>query len=594
MKKTLISFNDSIKHFKPLKKCFIENRVYLAIGLLCLFIVDILQLIIPLVIKKAIDSLTMRSASSSILLKYGAVILLIAIFIASLRYIWRYFVMGHSRKVEEQLRNMLFKHLQTLSYSFYQKTKTGDLMARSINDINYVRMGTGMGLVAMMDGLIMGLAAIGFMIYIDPLLTLIALIPAPIVIYLSKKFTRRMSSGYENVQNIFSELTERARETFSGIKVVKAFQRELWGNSRIEEKGKDYVRGNIKLARTLALFFPIMALFTNIGMVIVIWLGGRLTIIGQITTGDFVAFIGYLNLLTWPMMAMGWVVNLFQRSVASMRRINRILDEKPEITGTALYKNIPPIKGEIAFHDLSLKYPGQKDYTLRDISLKVNQGETLSLVGPVGSGKTSLLHLIPRILDATTGAVFVDGIDVRNHPLIELRRSIGFVTQESIIFSDSIRNNIIFGRDEITEEIVEKVLKTAHIYDEIMDLERGLDTVLGEKGLTLSGGQRQRLTIARALASDPPILILDDALSMVDTRTEGKILNQILESRKVKTNIIVSHRLSTISRADHIVVLDKGALVETGNYGSLIKKGEVFSKLYKKQLLAQELEIGIL
>ena len=351
MKKPLISINNSLKHFKPLKKYFIENRGRLAIGLLCLFIVDILQLLIPLVIKKAIDSLTIKSASSFLLLKYGGLIIIIAAFIASLRFIWRYFVLGHSRKVEELLRNRLYKHLQTLSYSFYQRTKTGDLMARAINDINYVRMGTGMGLVAMMDGLIMGLASICFMVYIDPLLTLISLIPAPIVIYLSKKFTKRMSSGYESVQNTFSELTERVRETFAGIKVVKAFQREAWGTARIEEKGKDYIRGNIKLARTLAFFFPIMALFTNIGMVTVIWLGGRLTIIGQITTGDFVAFIGYLNLLTWPMMAMGWVVNLFQRSAASMRRINRILYENPEITGPAFHKNIPAIRGDIVFKD---------------------------------------------------------------------------------------------------------------------------------------------------------------------------------------------------------------------------------------------------
>ncbi|MBN2060073.1 MAG: ABC transporter ATP-binding protein [Deltaproteobacteria bacterium] len=592
MKKILSPFYNSLKHFKPLKNIFFENRSSLAIGLLCLFVVDILQLLIPLVIKKAIDSLTARSTTSSILLKYGFTILTIAVFIAILRYIWRYFVLGHSRKVEEELRNILFRHLQTLSYSFYQKTKTGDLMARAINDINYVRMGTGMGLVAMMDGLIMGLAAICFMVYIDPLLTLIALIPAPIVIFLSKKFTRRMSSGYENVQNIFSELTERVRETFSGIKVVKAFQRESWGNSRIEDKGKDYMLGNISLARTLALFFPIMALFTNTGMVIVIWLGGRLTIIGQITTGDFVAFIGYLNLLTWPMMAMGWVINLFQRSAASMRRINRILDEKPDITGPVFRKNISPMTGEIVFHDLSLKYPGHDKYAIQNLSLNIGRGETFSIVGPVGSGKTTLLLMIPRILDPTGGSILIDGKDIRGYSLLELRRNIGFVTQETIIFSDSIRNNVVFGRDDISEEVMERALKTAFIYDEIMDLERGVDTVLGERGITLSGGQRQRLTIARAIVTDPPVLILDDALSMVDIRTEEKILNQILESRIGKTNLIVSHRLLTISRANQIAVLNKGMLVEKGNYKILIDKGDTFSKLYNKQLLAQALENG--
>lgn len=592
MKNFLIPFYDSLKHFKPLKESFIENRVYLATGLLCLFIVDILQLLIPLIIRNAVDSLTIRSATPVSLLKHGAMIVIIAFLIALLRYVWRYFVLGHSRKVEEKLRNMLFKHLQTLSYSFYQRTKTGDLMARAINDINYIRMGTGMGLVAMMDGLIMGLAAIGFMVYIDPVLTLIALIPAPFVIYLSKKFTRRMSSGYERVQNVFSELTERARETFSGIRVIKAFQREAWGNSRIEEKGKDYIRENIKLARILALFFPIMTLFTNVGMVIVIWLGGRLAIIGQITTGDFVAFIGYLNLLTWPMMAMGWVINLFQRSAASMRRINSILDEKPEIAGPAFFGKLQPIRGDIVIRDLCIRYPGNAEHTLKNISFKVNRGETLSLVGPVGSGKSTLLHAIPRIINITSGSILIDGEDIRNHPISALRQGIGFVTQETIIFSDSIRNNVIFGREEISEEILEKALKTAHIYDEIINLEMGLETILGERGITLSGGQRQRLTIARALVSDPPVLILDDALSMVDTRTEEKILNKILESRTGKTNLIVSHRLTTISRANNIAVLDKGMLAEEGNYRSLLKDGAIFSRLYKKQLLAMELENG--
>ncbi len=594
MKSHKLPLIDAVKTFHPLKKYFIQNRWPLAIGLFSLLVVDLLQLLIPLVIKKVIDALTFKTATSSILLRYGMVIIVIALLIALLRYIWRYLLFGHSRKVEERLRNKLYRHLETLSFSFYQKTKTGDLMARTINDINNVRMAAGMGLVALTDGLVLGLAAIGFMIYINPYLTLISIIPAPIIIYLSRKLTRRMSSGYEMVQKRFSDLTERVREAFAGIRVIKAYTREPWEYQRIEEEGKRYVFENIQLAKTISLFSPMMIVLTNLGLVIVIWLGGRLTILGHITTGDFVAFIAYINLLAWPMMAMGWVTNLLQRGAASMRRINDILQEVPEIIGPSQTRVITRIKGSIEFKELSLKYPGQKEYALKEINLLIEAGQTVSLVGRVGSGKTTLLHTIPRLFDTRKGSVSIDGMDVRDIPLKTLRESIGFVTQESIIFSDTILNNVLFGRSDIGKETLEATLRAAQIYDEIKTFERGLDTILGERGITLSGGQRQRLTIARALLSDPSILILDDALSMVDTRTEERILSRILEFRKHKTNLIVSHRLSTISRADFIAVLDRGELVEVGNHKTLMDKGKEFTRLYERQRLAQELEIGVL
>ena len=594
MKSHKLPLIDAVKTFHPLKKYFIQNRWYLAIGLFSLLVVDLLQLLIPLIIKKVIDALTFKTATSSILLRYGMVIIVIALLIALLRYIWRYLLFGHSRKVEERLRNRLYRHLETLSFSFYQKTKTGDLMARAINDINNVRMATGMGLVALTDGLVLGLAAIGFMMYINPYLTLISIIPAPIIIYLSRKLTRRMSSGYEMVQKRFSDLTERVREAFAGIRVIKAYTREPWEYQRIEEEGKRYISENIQLAKTISLFSPMMIVLTNLGLVIVIWLGGRLTILGHITTGDFVAFIGYINLLAWPMMAMGWVTNLLQRGAASMRRINDILQEVPEIIGPSQPRVITRIKGSLEFKELSLKYPGQKEYALKEINLLIEAGQTVSLVGRVGSGKTTLLHTIPRLFDTQKGSVSIDGVNVRDIPLKTLRESIGFVTQESIIFSDTILNNVLFGRSDIGREMLEATLRAAQIYDEIKTFERGLDTILGERGITLSGGQRQRLTIARALLSDPSILILDDALAMVDTRTEERILNQILEFRKHKTNLIVSHRLSTISRADFIAVLDRGELVEVGNHKTLMEKGNEFTRLYERQRLAQELEMGVL
>ena len=592
MRKRRSPRKSTLRNFLPLKEYFVQNRWRIAFGLFCLLFVDFLQLWIPLVIKKAIDALTFKTATSSILLKYGLLIIAIASIMALLRYIWRHLLFGHSRRVEEGLRNKLYRHLQTLSLSFYQRTKTGDLMARSTNDINAIRMATGMGMVALTDGLVLGTAAIGFMIYINFYLTLIALIPAPIIIFLTRILTRRMSTSYERVQKTFADLTERVREAFAGIRVSKAYCREPWEYQKVENEGRIYVSENMQLARIIALFFPMMAILTNLGLAIVLWMGGRMTILGHITTGDFVAFIGYLYLLTWPMMAMGWVTNLIQRGAASMRRINRVLEEVPEITDPSAARSVPQVRGRIEFKAFSLKYPGKDVYAVEEVNLIVEAGQTVSLVGRVGSGKTTLLHAIPRLFNIYRGTLFIDDTDVGDIPLRTLRESIGFVTQETIIFSDTIRNNVLFGRSDLPEGSLEAALSAAEIYDEIQTLEKGPDTVLGERGITLSGGQRQRLTIARALLSNPPILILDDALSMVDTRTEERILNQVLELRRDKTNLIVSHRLSTISRADLIVVLDRGKLVEVGDHKTLMASGNEYARLYEKQLLAQELEIG--
>ncbi|MCJ7684369.1 MAG: ABC transporter ATP-binding protein/permease, partial [Desulfobacteraceae bacterium] len=565
-------FAAMLKNFQPLGIYFSENRWALGVGLLSLLLVDFLLLLIPLVIKKAIDLLvTQTPETGSLLLQQGMIIISIALTIALFRYVWRRLILGHSRKVEQGLRNRMYGHLQTLSSSFFQKTRTGDLMARAMNDINAIRMASGMGLVALIDGTVLGIAAIGFMMSIDLKLTLISLIPAPVVIILTKILTRRMATGFEAVQRTFSDLTERVREAFAGIRVVKAYNRETWEYTKIKEQGDRYVAKNMNLAKTLALFFPMMTIFTNAGLAIVILLGGRYAILGEITPGDFVAFISYLNLLTWPMMAMGWVTNLIQRGSASMRRINHILEEVPDIRDPAPLQDfsggaipegtlLKPVEGKIEIRDLSLKYPGQTGYALKSIHLKINAAETVAVVGRVGSGKTTLLQAIPRIVDVQVNTVFLDRRDIRQIPLKALRGNIGFVSQEVFLFADTIRNNVIFGRRGIDDQDLENALRAAGIIEEIQDLERGLDTVLGERGITLSGGQRQRLTIARAIVQPLPILILDDALSMVDTRTEEEILNRILNLRCNKTNLIVSHRVSTISRADRIVVLDKGEL----------------------------------
>lgn len=581
---------ESLKNFLPLKEYFVRNRRVLVAGLLSLLAVDFLQLLIPMVIRGAIDALTTGKATSAVLLKSGGLILAIAGSMALLRYVWRHCLFGLSRKIEEGIRNRLYEHLQSLSVSFYHRTKTGDLMARAINDINAVRMATGMGLVALTDGVVLGVAAIGFMLYIDPSLTVISILPAPILIYFTRILTRRMSSGYERVQATFSELTERAREAFAGVRVVKAYHRESWTFGKIEKEGEKYIQENMNLAKTIALFSPMMVVFANLGLAIVIWFGGRLTIQGHITTGDFVAFISYLNLLMWPMMAIGWVANMVQRGAASMRRLNRVFDEVPEIKDVGPTREIPAIKGRIEFRGVSIAYAGEERSAVKEVHFTIEAGRTVALVGKVGCGKSTLLQIIPRLFTVPRGAVFIDGIDVQDIPLKRLRQSIGFVTQEVIIFSDTIRNNVLFGREGVPEEALVQALKTAEIYEEIMALDRGLDSLLGERGITLSGGQRQRLSIARAILTDPPILILDDALSMVDTRTEERILNQILQLRKGKTNLIVSHRISTISRAEWIGVLVDGELAETGEHQTLLQRGKEYARLYERQRLEQELE----
>ncbi len=578
--------------FKPLKTYFIENRGALILGLSSLLLVDGLQLFIPRVIKKSIDALTVGQATLGLLLKYALVIVGIALTMAIFRYIWRYLVLGHSRKVEEALRNRIYKHLQTLSLSFYWRMKTGDLMARAVNDIDAVRMAAGMGLVALTDGIVLSLATIGFMLYINTKLTLISLIPAPFIVYFTRIITRRMGRGFRQVQQTFSELTESVREALAGVRVIKAYNREFWQYGRVKDQGEKYIRNNLDLARTLALFFPMMALFTNLGLAVGIWIGGRFTILGTTTTGDFVAFISYLNLLTWPMMALGWVTNLIQRASASMRRINGILREVPEITSQTGSARRGAIRGEIRVRNLTFCYPGGGNPALKGIDLTIEPGRTVAIVGGVGSGKSTLLHTIPRLVETERGMVLIDGIPIHDIDLKDLRASIGFVTQEAHIFSDTLLNNVVFGRRGISERTIDSALEASQLMVDIDSLPGGIHSFLGEKGITLSGGQRQRLTIARALISNPPILILDDALCQVDTRTEASILSNMLQMRQGETNIIVSNRTSTIRRAEVIYVLRAARLVEIGDHATLLAAGGEYARLYERQQLAEELERG--
>ena len=580
---------ETLDAYRPIFPFFAANRVRVAVGVASLLIVDGLQLLIPQAIKQAVDLLVAGNVDVGALLAPAGTIAGIAVLIALFRYIWRYFIFGHSRLVEKGLRSRLYGHLQTLSPSFYRRMRTGDVMARAINDINAVRMAAGMGLVALVDGVILGLAAVGFMMAISPALTLIALTPAPLVVFGTRILTRRMSAGFESVQRCFSGLTETVREAFSSIRVTKAYDRRDWQEERLQRESALYLEANMTLARSLAVFIPMMSVAANAGLAAVIWFGGRLTILGAITTGDFVAFISYLTLLTWPMMAMGWVFNLMHRGAASMRRIAGVLEDSLDIAD-------PPIPisigggGGVEFRAVTAGYPGERGPALQDVDFSAGEGETLAVVGRVGSGKTTLMNLLPRLMDVAAGSVCVGGIDVRSFPLAELRSRIGFVTQDVFVFSDTVRNNVLFGAEAGFEDGVESALKDAGILEEMTALEQGLDTMLGERGVSLSGGQRQRLTIARALLRNPPILLLDDALSMVDGVTEAGIIDRILSRRATSITVMVSHRPSVIRRADRILVLDQGSVAGLGTHDGLLGSCAIYSELYENALLREELE----
>jgi ATP-binding cassette subfamily B protein len=580
-----------MKSFRTIKPFLIENACALALGLLALIVVDLLQLIIPRIIKRAFDDLTIGTVTSSHLLQYALYLCGIALLIGVARFFWRYFLFGTSRRIEESLRNLLFFHLQTLSLNYFHKTKTGDLMAHATNDIDAVRMAFGIGLVAVTDGVILGLLSIAFMVYINPLLTFFAVLPMPFIALLTFKFSPLLYKRFEQVQATFSLLTEKVRESVAGIRVIKAYVQEEKNLGGFEKISKEYAEKNMTLVKIWGMLFPVIMLVTSLGTGIILLLGGRLTILQVITPGDFVAFFSYLSLLTWPMMAIGWVINLFQRARASMGRINRILDTQPEIRDeTDVVISCAQLKGEIVFRNLTFSFrPGLKP-VLKNISLAIKPGETVAIVGRIGSGKTTLLNLITRLYDPPHNMVFIDGYEIHQIPLDTLRRNVGYAPQDIFVFSDTFQENILFGNVRASEEAVRNALEVAQLNDEVMSYPDGLSTIIGEKGVTLSGGQKQRLTIARTLLPNTPILILDDVLSSVDTQTEERILTGLRTMTSGKTNLIVSHRLSSIRYADRIYVLDEGEVKEQGSHEELIAHNGIYADLWFKQRLETELE----
>jgi ATP-binding cassette subfamily B multidrug efflux pump len=583
-----------LKSIAPIKSYFKENLRTIAIGLASLIFVDVLQLFIPRIIKWTVDGLTALQIDLGKLLIYAIYMAIIAVLIGAFRYVWRRCLLGTSRRIEEGLRNRLFAHIQTLSASYFDRTQTGDLMAHATNDIQQVRMATGMGMVALNDAIVLGAAAIGFMLYINVTLTLFVLIPMPLITICTRFFSKKMHHRYQRVQATFSDLTEVIRERFAGIRIIKAHNRNAVETARVESVSKDYIKENLSLVKIVGAFFPMMVLFTNLSLAIVLYLGGRQTIAMTITPGDFVAFISYLGLLTWPMMALGWVTNLIQRGRASLDRINRILETRPEIKNQKHALMLGQPQGRVVFNEVDFAYNHDGNGNgsapvLAGISLAVEPGNVLGIVGPPGSGKTTLLSLIPRLYDVSRGGLFMDGKDIRTLKIDNLRSHIAFMPQEPFLFAGTIRQNISFDNPLIDEARLEEICRKAMLYDTIRAFPKGFDTVVGEKGVILSGGQKQRIALARCLLKEAAVLILDDPISQVDLETGTAIIDTIKSMVGQKTIIIVSHRISAVSFADQIIALEQGQMIEQGTHRDLIATRHYYAKAFQ----LQEYEEGV-
>ena len=581
---------ESFEALARLSKYLKRHRNALIIGSFCIVLLQALALLIPWLSKLAVDEIS-RGTGPRVLLRYAFLIVATAAVQGVFRFFMRNLMIGASRKIEYELRNDLFAHLLKLSPSYFSRTRTGYIMAKATNDVNAIREFLGPGIMYSINTVITLAAATSLMLYIDPVLTAYALIPIPALALVVNRFGRLVRERFEQVQQQFSKLTARAHENLSGIRIVKAYGNEDFEKRQFGSLNEEYILKNLKLVKVWGTFHPLIALVGGMGAVIVLWIGGTEVVRGRISLGDFVAFSGYLAMLTWPAIALGWVVNLVQRGAASMKRVAQILDEKPEISDVDTLP-ITKIRGEVEFRNVSFSYCDGGPMVLKDVSFKLPQGRKVAVVGRTGSGKSTLVNLLPRLFEPTSGQILIDGIEIQRIPLRILRTSIGYVPQESFLFSDTIRENIAYGRPSARDEEIAEVAVISKIAEEVEEFGEKFDTLVGERGITLSGGQKQRTAISRAIIINPTLLLLDDAFSSVDVVTERDILKRLRDRLGDRTWVIVSHRISSINEADEIIVLENGRIAERGSHEELLKTGKLYRELHRRQVIAEELEIG--
>ena len=575
----------------PLRKLisyFARHKRTLIIGIACVFMTNLVRLTAPLVLRHAVDDLT-AEVSHSKLLEYAGLLVSIALTQGVFLFAQRRLLINMSRDIEYDLRNDFYAHLQKLPFEFYQTHRTGDLMARATNDLSAVRMIVGPALMYSMNTIFAMALIVPLMGAISWRLTLLAFLSMPLVAAATNYFSKRIHDRFEKVQEYFGTVSNRAQESLSGVRVIRAYTQEAAEIESFKLVNREFVNRNLKLIRLSGIFHPILQFFIGLGFIAVLWFGGSLVITRTISIGQFVQFTLLLGYLVWPMIALGWVINIFQRGMASMGRMHQIMSVEPAISDTDDTVDIEAIEGEIEFRDLTLTYGESREPALKNINLHIEPGQTIAFVGAVGSGKSTLMNLVTRLLDAEPGQVLIDGRPIREIPLGVLRTSIGYVPQETFLFSETVAGNIAFGVENATSEEIERAANEAGIAEDILEFPNGFETLVGERGITLSGGQKQRTAIARALIRRPRILILDDALSSVDTYTEEKILGHLRRIMRGRTSLIVSHRVSTVKDADLIVVLEDGSIAERGTHDSLIARGGLYAELYEKQLLEEEL-----
>jgi ATP-binding cassette subfamily B protein len=573
-----------LPYFRPYRRSFV-------LGLVCAGFANVLQIAAPYLTKLVIDGLGDPDVTGARVFGLGALIVGAAAVGGYFRYAMRQLLNGISRRIETDLRNDFFRHLLRLDATYYGTTRTGDLMSRATNDTSAVRMAAGPAVMYLVNTAVTFVFALGMMLWISPRLALLAMIPMIGLPAIVLGFGRVIHERYEEIQEQFADLSTFVQENLSGVRIVRAYNREREQSNRFDALNDDYRARNMALVRTSGAFHPLLSLVSGVAMVLVTGLGGIQVMTGAITLGDFVAFSMYLAMLVWPMIALGWVVNLFQRGEASMGRLNVVLNAQPAVQAPSAPRPLSVVKGEIEVRGVSFRYPGTERAVLEDVTFVARAGETVAIVGPTGSGKSTLVALLARLYDPTAGTISLDGTPLTALDPADLRRHIGIVPQDSFLFSDTIQRNIGLGiKGSDGDERVRRAARVAQLHEQILEFPDGYHTMLGERGINLSGGQKQRATLARALARDPAVLVLDDALSAVDTHTEAAILADLRGAMRGTTSFIISHRVSAVMHADQILVLDHGRVVERGRHAELIAAEGTYARLLHRQLLEEGLE----